>query len=102
MTLFRRCLPLCLVILLVAPLQGGQSDADVRLKAATHRELVEGDLRGAIEQYRQIAGMNAVPRPVAATALLQMGRAYEKLGAPEARARSEEHTSELQSPCNLV
>jgi hypothetical protein len=84
MTRFRRYLPLCLVILIIAPLQGGQSDADVRLKAATHRELVDGDLRGAIEQYRQIAGMNAVPRLVAATALLQMGRAYEKLGAPDA------------------
>ena len=86
MTRFRLHLPLCLIVLIVAPLQGGQEDADVRLEAATHRELVTGDLRGAIDEYQQIAAMRAVPRPVAATALLQMGRAYEKLGAPEAGA----------------
>src|SRR5256885_8321863 len=36
-------------------------------------------------------------------AVLQIGHAYDQAGGfSRVRSRSEEHTSELQSPCNLV
>ena len=59
------------------------AQADVDLQAAIRKETVEGDLKGAIEQYRKLAdGGN---RAVAAKALLRMGQCYEKLGDAEAR-----------------
>ena len=57
--------------------------ADVQFKAAQHKEEVEGDLKGAIEQYQKIA--QGADRALAAKALVQMGRAYEKLGDAEAQ-----------------
>src|SRR6266542_1588548 len=57
--------------------------ADLHLQAAINKEVVEGDLKGAIEQYRKVAqGSN---RTVAAKALVRMGQCYEKLGDAEAR-----------------
>ena len=57
--------------------------ANVQFKAAQHKEEVEGDLKGAIEQYQKIA--QSSDRALAAKALVQMGRAYEKLGDAEAQ-----------------
>ena len=59
-----------------------QDSADVALQAALRTEVVDGDLQGAIQQYEAIArGSN---RAAAATALLRMGRCYERLGSPDA------------------
>jgi hypothetical protein len=64
-----------------------QNDPAQRLEAAIHREVVEGDIAGAITTYRAIAGDAAAPHSVAARALLQMGQCQEKLGQrKEARA----------------
>lgn len=57
--------------------------ADVRLKAAQHKEEVEGDLKGAIEEYRKIAQNS--DRAIAAKALIRMAGCYQKLGHAEAR-----------------
>ena len=57
-----------------------QSDAARRLESAIHREIVAGDLAGAIEVYKGIAADNAAPHAVAARALLQLGQCQEKLG----------------------
>ena len=57
--------------------------AEVALKAAMDKEVVDGDLKGAIEQYRKLA--QSANRTVAATALVRMGQCYEKLGDTEAR-----------------
>src|SRR5712692_4786872 len=56
---------------------------EVALKAAMDKEVVDGDLKGAIEQYRRLA--QSANRAVAATALLHMGQCYEKLGDTEGR-----------------
>jgi Tol biopolymer transport system component len=61
--------------------------AEMQLQAAINKEVVEGDLKGAIEQYKKIAqGAN---RPVAAKALVHMGECYERLGDAEARTAYE-------------
>ncbi len=68
-------------LLLLGAQRGDQ--ADRQLQSAINKEIVEGDLRGAIEQYKKIAqGGN---RAVAAKALVRMGQCYEKLGDVEAR-----------------
>jgi hypothetical protein len=56
-----------------------------QLEAAIHREVVLGDLAGAMKEYRNILAQPDAPRPVAARALLQTGDCMEKLGRrPEA------------------
>ena len=57
-----------------------QGSTERQLEAAIYREVVAGDLKGAIENYRAIVGQKDAPRSVAATALLHMGECYEKLG----------------------
>ena len=59
--------------------------AEVELKAAMHKEQVDGDLKGAIAQYQKILTTRGVGRAVAAKALLHLGQCHEKLGSAEAR-----------------
>ncbi|MBK5291342.1 MAG: PD40 domain-containing protein [Acidobacteriia bacterium] len=57
---------------------------EVQLKAAIHKEEVDGDLKSAIEQYKKLAGRGG-NRNVAAQALFRLGQCYEKQGDAEAR-----------------
>ena len=57
--------------------------ADVQFKAAEHKEQVEGDLKGAIEQYKKIA--QSKDRSIAVQALIRMAECYQKLGDAESR-----------------
>ena len=57
--------------------------AETRLKSAQHAEEVEGDLKGAIEQYKVVA--RSGDRALEARALIRMAECYRKLGDAEAR-----------------
>ena len=57
---------------------------EAQFKAAQHAEEVEGDLRKAIEQYRQIA--QSGDRAAAARALIRMAECHQKLGDAEAKS----------------
>ncbi|HZD04322.1 MAG TPA: tetratricopeptide repeat protein, partial [Longimicrobiales bacterium] len=48
------------------------------------KEQAEGDLQGAIALYQRIVREFASDRPLAASALLQLGRCHERLGSQEA------------------
>src|SRR5581483_8297647 len=61
----------------------GQDHAEAALKAAMDKEVVEGDLKGAIEQYKKIA--QSKDRAIAARALVRMAECYQKLGDAESR-----------------
>ncbi len=63
--------------------QAKDDRAEVALQAAIKKEAIDGDLKGAIEQYKKIA--QSGNRAVAAKALVRMGQCYEKLGDAEAR-----------------
>jgi len=63
--------------------------ADVQLKAAMNKELVDGDLKGAIELYQKVIAGFSGNRAVVAQALVQMGQCYEKMGQKEARSAYE-------------
>jgi hypothetical protein len=80
-----RILVLAIISLVIA--WSGTRDADLekQLEAAIHREVVLGDLTGAMREYRSILSQADVPRGVAARALLQTGECLKKLGrGPEA------------------
>src|SRR5215472_11705867 len=80
-------LALVFVALLTGSLAPGQKNdqADVMFQAALHKQLVDGDLEGAIEQYKTILAKYGNDRSVAAKAWVEMGQCYEKLGKEEAR-----------------
>lgn len=71
----------------MASLQQAQQPSSTRLllEEATKKEVVDGDLKGAIETYQKIVALAGVPRATAARALLHLGQCYEKLGNAEAR-----------------
>jgi hypothetical protein len=56
------------------------ADGARQLEAAIHREIVLGDLKGAIDAYRIVLGLEGASRPVAARALFQIGQCQERLG----------------------
>jgi Tol biopolymer transport system component len=66
------------------------TSADVQLKAAMQAELVDGDLRKAIDEYRAIVSRHTDNRKVVAAALLQLAGCYEKLGQADARKTYEQ------------
>ena len=57
---------------------------DVAFQAAIQKEVVEGDLAGAIKAYEGLA--KSGNRTIAARALLRIGRCHEKLGDGQAAA----------------
>ena len=57
-----------------------EAEAERRLEAGIHREIVLGDLKGAMEDYRALVGHAAGPKAVEARALFQMAQCQEKLG----------------------
>ncbi len=73
--------------LLTASVAIAQKDdqAEVMLQAANQKQLVDGDLEAAIQLYKNILANYSGNRAVAAKALLEIGRCYEKLGNTEAR-----------------
>ena len=80
--------PIMTVILAVALLAGAptKNDAERMFKAARNAELVDGDLKGAIEQYDAIvAKFDKTHRDVSADALVRMAECHTKLGDAEAR-----------------
>ena len=69
------------LVLATAALLSAQ--ADVALQRAIRTETIEGDLKGAIEQYGKL--VEGSDRAIAAQALIRMAGCYEKLGTTEAR-----------------
>jgi Tol biopolymer transport system component len=59
--------------------------AEVLLKAAANKELVDGDLNAAIELYKKVVAQPGASRAAVAKALVQMGQCYEKLGDAQGR-----------------
>ena len=56
----------------------------VQMKAAQQKAEVEGDLKGAIEDYKKIVAGAGTNRALAAEALVRMAGCYQKLGIAEA------------------
>jgi len=83
------------LLLYVPPALTAQSQdkAEAALKAAMDKEVVDGNLKAAIEQYKKLAeGAN---KPVAARALVRLGGCYEKQGNADARKTYEQVLSKF-------
>jgi len=93
-----------LAVFLAALLAAGQKNdqAELALKAAIKTETVDGDLKGAIEQYKKIAAQPGAGRATVATALLRMGQCHEKLGNAEARTAYERLVREYADQSEIV
>jgi hypothetical protein len=83
----RKTIPVTIMAAVALSLLMGQAPrpAEVELKAAQHRAEVEGDLKGAIQQYGAIVAKYKADRGVAAKALVQMAECYQKMGDAESR-----------------
>ena len=64
----------------------GARNADVQMMAAQQKADVQGDLKGAIEDYKRIVAGAGSNRALAALALVRMADCYQKLGDAQARA----------------
>ena len=69
-----------LILAVMGTLIAGGMDFEMQLESAIHREMVLGDLKGAIERYKAILAQPALSRPVAARAVFQLGECLEKSG----------------------
>ena len=58
---------------------------DRQMAAAKHKATVDGDLKGAIELYRQVVDNAGGNRALAAQALVEMAECHSKLGNAEAQ-----------------
>jgi hypothetical protein len=76
-----------ILLLLTAAAHSQQPIAalDKLFASAQHKATVEGNLRGAVEDYKRIVAGAGKDRSVAARALLLMAEAYQKLGDAEAQ-----------------
>lgn len=59
--------------------------ADAQMKLAQQKAEVEGDLKGAIDEYRKVVAAAGSNRALAAEALVRMADCYQKLGVTEAQ-----------------
>jgi Tol biopolymer transport system component len=84
----RIAIAVCLAALtlpLVFRLRADDRKANVLLEAGLSKETIQGDPRGAIEQYAKAFKEAGANRVLAAKALLRMAECYEKLGDAQAR-----------------
>lgn len=81
-----RAIMLAFLVTLPASAAAQQRSAESLLQEGVNHELVTGDLSRAMATYRLILAQHASNRRISAQALANLGRAYEKLGAAEARA----------------
>lgn len=75
---------LLLTGLQAAPALQITAQGEKQLAAAQHKATVDGDLKGAIEEYKKIVAGARDNRALAAQALVEMADSYQKLGDAEA------------------
>src|SRR5688572_13415049 len=80
----------CIAALMISALQTdgaqqGTAQIEKQLARAHHKATVDGDLPGAIEEYKRIVAAAGTSRAVAAQALVRMAECYQKLGDTQAR-----------------
>jgi Tol biopolymer transport system component len=100
-----RILPVVLTALLVTgtlTLAQKKDSPDVLLQRAIQKEMVDGDLKAAIELYKKVVTSPGVTSRVAADALVHLGEAYERSGDAEARKAYEQVIREYANQTEAV
>jgi Tol biopolymer transport system component len=75
---------------------------DVLLQRAIQKEMVDGNLKAAIDLYKRVIETPGVSARVAADALMHMGASYEKMGDAEARKAYERVVRDYSSQPEFV
>jgi Tol biopolymer transport system component len=101
MKLLTATILMAVLVLAAAPMQK-QDRAEIALRAAMDKEMVDGDLKAAIEMYKRIVANPGGNRAVAAKALLHIGQCNEKLGNAEARKSYEQLVREYTDQTDVV
>src|SRR5688572_17707265 len=99
------CVAALSVVVLAAVAAGQQrnaADFEVQLKAASQKELREGDLKGAIAAYRKIEDNAGANRSAKAKALVEIGRLYDKLGTLDAQKTYERVLREFSNQSEAI
>ena len=75
-----------LALLVAITIQAAQqtNSAKVMFEAAKKKEVVDGDLNGAIQQYKEIVSKFKNDRAIVADALIRMAESYQKRGDAQA------------------
>jgi len=79
-----------------------KNQPEIDLQAAIRKETVDGDLKGAIEQYKKIIAANRGNHELAAKALIQLGQCYEKQGDAGAKSAYDQVLSEYADQKDLA
>lgn len=74
--------------------------AEMQFKAAQYKQEVQGDLKGAIEEYKKVA--QGPDRTLAARALFAIGVSYQTLGTGDAQAVFAQIVREFTEPKDVV
>ncbi len=98
---------ICLAALLLASLQKAgaqQSSAQIekQLARAHHKATVDGDLAGAIDEYKRIVATAGSNRNTAAQTLVRMAECYQKLGDAESTRIYERLVREYPDQADVV
>jgi hypothetical protein len=80
----RTTAPAILALLAAITIQAAQTSSARMFEAAKKKEIVDGDLNGAIQQYKDIVSKFNHDRAVVADALIRMAESYQKLGDAQA------------------
>src|SRR5687768_17570697 len=70
----------------IAGAQQSASQAEKLLASAQHKATIDGDLKGAIDDYKKALAAAGGDRTLAAQALLRMAECHQKLGEAEGQA----------------
>ena len=68
------------IVMMLASVAWSANLPEAELEAANYRQIVEGDLKSAVDEYRRILAEPGRSHEVSARALFQMGQCQEKLG----------------------
>ena len=93
-----------LAVALAQTLPAAQSTAEIekRLASAQHKATVDGNLTGAIEDYKQIVASAGANRGLAAQALVRLAACYQQLGDVQARSTYERIVREFPEQTQAV
>lgn len=97
----KRTFAICLLAFLGIGTAAAQTGEDL-FRQAILKERSEGDLHAAIDLYERIAVEYAAERDVTARALVQLGKAYERMGESRARSAYERVVSDYADQAEMA